>query len=60
MNKASRRFTSYKTAKKFAEFVKGELKDLRKIKGSKSNFKVIYDKNYVKSIPITDWDEQFY
>lgn len=42
--KRSRRFTSEKNAKDFANTVKGELKDLRNEANSKSNFKVTYTK----------------
>lgn len=44
MNKRSKRFTSGKTANSFAKKVKGEVRDLRGIPNSKSNFKVVYEK----------------
>jgi len=41
--KASRRFSSEKSAKSFAKKVHGTIRDLREIKGSISNFKVVYE-----------------
>ena len=53
---ASRKFNNIKTALSFRDLVKGDFKDLRSIKGAKSRYKVTYDKEYVKTISISDWD----
>ena len=44
IRKRSRRFESQKNANNFSDSVEGSVKDLRKIKDSKSNFKVVYTK----------------
>lgn len=46
--KSSRRFTSEKTARKFAKLVSGEFKDLRRYPDRKSNFKVTYIREVAK------------